>query len=127
MRKDDSDVQLAYAAYALVIASNIKDGKKDYKKTEKVLTDMSAEDFIKRFVAKFPSYSQHQIEAWLLNAIKNAAFNPVNQPPHAIVSVSDFAQNLNNDKKVEVSEEHFHKSQTALFGTVTSISTPIQN
>ena len=86
---------------------------------------MTTELFITTFVAALPSYSQHQIEAWFLHATTNAAFNPVNQPKHAIVSISDFAQNLTNDKKLEVSEELFHKSQTALFGTVTSIITPV--
>ena len=43
-----------------------------------------------------------------------------------MTSVSDFAQNLLVETKVEVSEEHFHKAQIALFATVTSVSTAIR-
>ena len=36
---------------------------------------------------------------------------------------SDFAQNLQVEKKHEVSEEYFHKTQFALFATVTTVVT----
>ena len=126
MRHNDAENELGYVSYALVVPRNIKEGKSEYKKTEKLVNEISVKEFIETFVAKFSDYSKHQIESWFLNAVKNAAFNPINQPSHRILSVSDFAQNITNDRKKEVSEERFHKTQTALFGTVSSFSTHIQ-
>ena len=126
MRSTEIDFEIAYVTYELVEAKDIKEGKKSYKKTEKQLTDMPIEDFIQKFVSNFDDYAQHVVESWFLNVVKNAAFAPANQPSHALVGVSDFAQNIQVEKKVEMSEEHFHKTQIAMFATVASVSTPVE-
>ena len=126
MRPTDCDNVLSYVTYELVVDKHIKEGKKKYKKTEKIETDMVVQDFIDKFILDFPGYSKHTLEAWFLNVLKNAAFSPSNQPSHSMNCVSDFAQNLLLDKKHEVSEEYFHKTQTALFATVTSITSQIR-
>ena len=126
MRSTEIDFEIAYVTYELVEAKDIKEGKKSYKKTEKQLTDMLIEDFIQKFVSNFDDYAQHVVESWFLNVVKNAAFEPANQPSHALVGVSDFAQNIQVEKKVEMSEEHFHKTQIAMFATVASVSTPVE-
>ena len=111
-----------YVTYDLVEDPNIKEGKKVYKKTEKIETEMQMTDFLEKFMQDFPGFSKHTLEAWFLNAIKNAAFSNENQPSHVMVCVSDFAQNLQVEKKHEVAEEYFHKSQIALFATVSTIN-----
>ena len=113
--------------YELVEAKDLKEGKKAYKKTDKVLTDMQMDAFIEQFISDFDDYAKHTVEYWFLNAVKIEAFDPKSQPSHAIVGVSDFAQNLQVEKKVEMAEEHFHKGQIALFATVVSVSTPIED
>ena len=113
---------LNYVTYDLVEDPNIKDGKKAYKKTDKIETEMDMADFVAKFVQDFPAFSKHTLEAWFLNAVKNAAFSGENQPSHVMVCVSDFAQNLQVEKKHEVAEEYFHKSQIALFATVSTIN-----
>ena len=118
-----SEEVLNYVTYELVVDDNIKEGKKVYKKTDKVETEMRLSEFVARFTEEFPAFSKHTLEAWFLNCIKNAGFAKNNQPSHAMVCVSDFAQNLQVEKKHEVSEEYFHKTQFALFATVTSIVT----
>ena len=116
-----SDGILNYVTYELVVDPNIKEGKKVYKKTDKVETEMRLSDFVVKFMEDFPAFSKHTLEAWFLNSLKNAGFAQSNQPSHAMVCVSDFAQNLEVEKKHEVSEEYFHKTQFALFATVTTI------
>ena len=76
--------------YELVEAKDLKEGKKAYKKTDKLLTDMPMDAFIEQFISDFDDY-------------------------------------LQVEKKVEMAEEHFHKGQIALFATVVSVSTPIED
>ena len=92
-----------------------------------VETEMSLTNFITTFVDNFGNFSQHTLEAWYLNSVKRAAFSTKYQPSSVLNCVSDFAQNLKVDKKEEVSEEYFHKTQIALFGTVTSITKQIRS
>ena len=114
---------LNYVTYELVVDENIKEGKKVYKKTDKVETEMVLSEFVTRFCQDFPAFSKHTLEAWFLNSVKNAGFSKTNQPPHAMIGVSDFAQNHQVEKKHEVSEEYFHKTQFSLFATVTTVVT----
>ena len=123
----DIELEIPYMKYELVEAKDIKDGKKAYKKTDKVLTDMQMDAFSELFVSDFDDYAKHTVEYWFLNAVKIEAFDPTNQPSHALVGVSDFAQNVQVEKKVEMAEEHFHKAQIAIFGTVVSVSTPVED
>ena len=123
----DIELEIPYMKYELVEAKDLKEGKKAYKKTDKVLTDMQMDAFIEQFISDFDDYAKHTVEYWFLNAVKIEAFDPKSQPSHAIVGVSDFAQNLQVEKKVEMAEEHFHKGQIALFATVVSVSTPIED
>ena len=116
---------LNYVKYDLVEDPNIKEGKKVYKKTDKIETEMEMPDFVAKFIDDYPGFCKHTLEAWFLNAIKNAGFSNANQPSHALVCVSDFAQNLLVEKKHEVAEEYFHKSQIALFATVSTICNEI--
>ena len=118
----ENDNEIPYVTYELVEAQDIKDGKQAYKRTEKVLTDMSIEDFTNKFVADFDNYAKHVVESCYLNTVKNVACAPSNQPDHAIFGVSDFAQNIQVEKKIEMSEEHFHKAQIAMFATVASVT-----
>ena len=46
---------------------------------------------------------------------------------HAMSQVMDFAQNLVHEKRHAVSEEYFHKPQSALAATVTMVVTHIRN
>ena len=41
----DIELEIPYMKYELVEAKDIKDGKKAYKKTDKVLTDMQMDGF----------------------------------------------------------------------------------
>lgn len=122
MRQEQTGLYLSYVTYELVVDKHIKEGKSDYKKTEKIETEMSLQDFLSAFIKDFPKFSQHTLEAWYLNAVKNAAFSKAYQPSFVLHCVSDFAQNIQIEKKDEVSEEYFHKKQIALFGTMTSIT-----
>ena len=121
-----SEGVLNYVTYELVEDGNIKEGKKVYKKTDKVETEMGLSDFVAKLSQDFPEFSKHTMEAWFLNSVKNAGFSTTNQPSHAMVCVSDFAQNLQVEKKHEVSEEYFHKTQFSLFATVTTVATEIE-
>ena len=123
MTQSDNDLEIPYVTFELVEAKDVKEGKQGYKRTEKVLQDMPMGDFVKKFVSDFDDFAKHVVESWFLNTVKNVAFSPSNQPSHAIVAVSDFAQNLQVEKKIEMSEEHFHKAQIAMFATVVSVST----
>ena len=76
MRSNDEKTELSYVSYELIVPDNIKEGKKEYKKTEKVLTDMTTEQFSMTFVAAFPSYSQHQIEAWFRKTARSYICRP---------------------------------------------------
>ena len=116
--------EIPYVTYELVEAKDIKEGKQAYKRTEKVLTDMLIEDFVDKFVTDFDEYAKHVVESWFLNTVKNVAFSSHNQPSHALIGVSDFAQNIQVEKKFEMSEEHFHKAQISMFATVASVSSP---
>ena len=126
MRQTGNANELAYVKYELATEKTIKEGKQPYKKMEKTLTDLPVEEFIDRFITEFPSYSQHEVESWFLNAVKNAAFSKGYMPSHAIGQVMDFAQNLVLEKRHAISEEYFHKVQVALAATVTTICTPIR-
>ena len=123
LRKTDSTVTLSYVKYELATDDNVKEGKEPYKKMQKTEIELQANDFLERFKAEFPKYSQHEVEFWYLNAVQNAAFS--NMPKHAMASVTDFAENVVIEPRHAVSEEHFHKKQIALLGTVTKICTPI--
>ena len=118
---------MSFVTYELVVDTHIKEGKSEYKKTEKVETEKSLEEFIAAFTGDFITYAQHTLEAWYLTTVKNAAFSSNYQPSFALHCVSDFAQNLLVEKKQEVSEEYFHKKQIALFGTVSSITKEIRS
>ena len=52
-----------------------------------MLTDMSIQDFVDKFVADFDDYAKHLVESWFLNAVKNVAFSPTNQPSHEELSL----------------------------------------
>ena len=82
MKPADHNSKLKYVTNEYVVASNIKEGKKEYKKTDKILTEKSTHEFTEAFVTDFESYSQHQIELWFLNATKITALNLVYQPKH---------------------------------------------
>lgn len=125
-KAEEKEVELAYVTYKLIAEKIVKEGKQAYKKTEKIMTDMPISMFITKFVDDFSEYSKHEVESWFLNAVKNAAFSPGYMPSHAMRQVMDFAQNLQHDKRHEISEEYFHKAQSALAATVTGISTPIR-
>ena len=105
MRSSECDVCLSFVTYELVVDTHIKEGKSEYKKTEKVETEKSLEEFIAAFTGDFTAYAQHTLEAWYLTTVKNAAFCSNYQPSFALHCVSDFAQNLLVKKKQEVSEE----------------------
>ena len=122
-----TDVRLEYLSYGLVVDKFIKEGKKAYKKMQQIKEEMSIESFLERFTNDFDNFSKHKVEAWFLNTLKNFASNPKNQAPNSILSVSDFAQNLKLSRKHETSEEYFHKTQIALFGTVSSVSGETQH
>ena len=125
MSQIQSDIQLPYVTYEITVEETVKEGKQGYKKTEKVMTDMSINMFKETFIVDFHEYSKHEVESWYINAVKNAAFSPEYMPSHAMRQVMDFAQNLVHEKRHAVSEEYFHKSQSALSATVTGVSTPI--
>lgn len=126
MRQTQNADELAYVKYELAAEKTIKEGKQPYKKMVKVLIDLPVEQFITRFVDEFPSYSQHEVESWFLNAVRNAAFSNGYMPRHTIAQVTDFAQNLVLEKRHAISEEYFHKTQVALAATVTKVCTPIR-
>ena len=105
MREDDSFDELPYAVYELVTESNVKEGKSVYKKMDKTLKDMSVKEFVSQFITEFPKYSQHEVEAWYLNAVRNAAFSMGYMPDHAVSQVIDFAQNLVLEKRHAISEK----------------------
>ena len=86
------------------------------------MCDLPVQEFINHFVDEFPAYSQHEVESWFLNVVKNAAMSNGYMPSHAVSQVTDFAQ-----KRHAISEEYFHKAQVALAATVTKVSTPIRN
>ena len=87
--------------------------------------NMKMGNFKEKFIAEFQEYSKHEVESWFINATKNSAFSPNYMPRHALRQVTDFAQNMVHEPRHAVSEEYFHKSQSALSATVTGISTPI--
>ena len=121
MAEGEREVELAYVTYVLTSETKVKEGKQAYKKTEKVTTDMQIDVFSATFVSDFTEYAKHEVESWFLNAVRNAAFSPGYMPRHAMSQVMDFAQNLVHEKRHAVSEEYFHKPQSALAATVTSI------
>ena len=124
MRPPMNDDKLEYVKYELVAEKSVKEGKQGYKKMDKTLVELSPEEFISKLKDDFPSYSQHEVESWYLNAVRNAAFSEGYMPNHAIAMVTDFAQNLVLEKKHAISEEYFHKTQVALAATVSKVSTP---
>ena len=75
----------------------------------------------KKTKRSFKSYAKHKLEAWHLRNVKNVASQPASQQPGTLVSVSDFAQNLKLSRKQETSEEYFHKTQIAIYGTVSNV------
>ena len=123
MRRPLSDDKLEYVKYELVAEKSVKEGKQGYKKMEKTSVELSPQEFIKQLKDDFPSYSQHEVESWYLNSVRNAAFSEGHMPSHAVAMVTDFAQNLVLEKKHAISEEYFHKTQVALAATVTKVST----
>ena len=125
--KPNSSDELAYVKYELAAEKTVKEGKQPYKKMEKTMSDLPVQEFINRFIAEFPAYSQHEVESWFLNVVKNAALSNGYMPSHVISQVTDFAQNLVMEKRHAISEEYFHKAQVALAATVTKVSTPIRN
>ena len=100
-------------------------GKSHTRALKIIREDMSVAKFIDKFCCEFSDYSEHKIEAWYLNTVKNASFTPTSQPPNTMTMISDFAQNLQLSSKKETSEEYFHKPQVALFGTVSTINVPV--
>ena len=125
MANSQGDMELPYVSFAVATQEGAKEGKKAYKKTERVMTDMNIKEFEDKFKIDFHEYSKHEVESWYINSVRNAAFSPNYMPKHVMRQVMDFAQNLVHDRRHAVSEEYFHKAQSALSATVTGISTPV--
>ena len=119
--RTESPGTLEYVSYGLVEDKMIKEGKKPYKKMEKIREDKSFQEFIIQFTKDFEIYAKHKLKAWFLNNLKSFASHPEHQKAHNLICVSDFAQNLKLSKKQEISEEYFHKTQIAIFGSVSTI------
>ena len=119
--RDSQDVLLEYVSYGRAEDKLIKEGKKIYKKMDKIKEDMTFDNFLQQFISDFSSYSGHKIVAWLLNNLMNFGPSHYNQNSKNMVCVSDFAQNVKLSKKHEVSEEYSHKTQIAVFGTVSTV------
>ena len=126
-RQNIDTTTLEYLSYELVIDKNIKEGKKPYKKMEKISKNIKVIDFVKEFSKNFLSYAKHKVECWFINTVKNTSTTAVSQRHDTMVSVSDFAQNLKLSSKKETSEEYFHKTQIAIFGTVSTINVPVSD
>ena len=122
--QSNSEQELEYLTYSLVIDKNIKEGKKIYKKMDQVKIDLSQEKFKEKFKTDFQEFSKHKLEDWMLNNLKHFGSKANSQKPHNLFMISDFAQNIKLSKKMEVSEEYFHKQQVAVFG---SVSTSVSN
>ena len=90
----------------------------------KVITELPVAEFIRQFVSNFPSYSQHKIESWYINTVKNAGTSSTGQLPNTLICVSDFAQNVKLLSKHETSEEYFHKTQISIHATVSTVNVP---
>ena len=95
----DSNTSLEYLAYELVIDKNIKEGKKPYKKMEKIYKVMNVKDFIEEFNTTFPKYAKHKLESWFINTVKNSSKTSDGQCCNTMVSISDFAQISNYQVK----------------------------
>ena len=52
---------LNYVTYGLVEDQNIKEGKKVYKKTEKIESEMGIPDFVAKFIEDFPAFCKHTL------------------------------------------------------------------
>ena len=121
---ENIDSPLPYVPYELQADKTVKEGKQAYKKMEKVVEEIPIDDFVEKFKEEFHDYSKHEVESWYLNAVRGAAFSPGYMPDHVIGQVMDFGQNLVHDKRHAISEEYFHKAQSALHVCVTTICTP---
>ena len=124
--REEHTASLEYISYGLVEDLHIKEGKKTYKKMEQIRSDVSLEEFHNKFFADFEAYAEHKVVAWHLNNLKVYASTASTQNPQNMVCISDFAQNLKLSKKQETSEEYFHKTQVALFATVTTVKSESQ-
>ena len=110
--------------YGLVIDSHTKEGKKPYKRMEKIKEEKNVNDFLKDFTSNFLKYGKHKVENWFISTLKTASTSPKSQCQNTLFSVSDFAQNLKLSSKKETSEEYFHQKQISMFGTVSTVNVP---
>ena len=120
----DKTSSIPYVHYELVEDSNIKEGKKAYKRTEKITEDKNANDFLKEFSSGFSQFAKHKLEYWFLSTVKTASSSSKSQHKNTMFAISDFAQNIKLSSKKETSEEYFHQKQIAVFGTVSTINVP---
>ena len=120
----DNTKSLDYLKYELKVAKNIKEGKKAYKKMEKVYESKSVNEYIHEFISTFPNYAKHKVESWYIATVRKAGMSSGSQPNDTLFSVSDFAQNLKLSSKHETSEEYFHKTEISIFGTVSTVNVP---
>ena len=127
MRSREFDLELPYTTYELQSEKTVKDGKQAYKKMEKIVTDLPFLEHIQKFKNEYLEYARHEVKSWYLNTVRNTAFSPEYMPSHSMFQVMDFAQNIVHEKRHAVSEEYFHKAQSALHGTVTTICTPSES
>lgn len=73
------------------------------------------------FRAEFSSYAEHIVAAWFLRSTKLELLDRQSQLRNFLTMVSDFAENILVVRKMETSDQFFHRSQICLFGTVCTL------
>ena len=102
-------------------ATNVEEGKSGYRKYVRSEANVPFRRLLELFASKFQSFSRHLLESWLLNAINDAGRSKEHWPLGVVFSVSDFAENLQHNRRREVGEEHFYKESSTLSCTVSGI------
>jgi hypothetical protein len=116
---------LPYVEFELVEIENQKEGKENFKRMDKVITDLTLADFKEKIKAEFKVYAEHVVAFWFLRNTKNAAFSPKYLPSHVLKLTSDFAENITIIKKWELSEQYFKRPEICLFGSVSGFMAPV--
>ena len=122
---NQSDVEmLPYVKFELTEIENERDGKENFKRTEKVITDLPKKEFIEKLTAEFEVFAEHIVAHWFLRNTKNTTFAPNYLPPGTLKITSDFGENIKIIQKWEVSEQYFKRPEVCLFGSVSGYMIP---
>lgn len=93
---------------------------KEYTRMEDDISLHNSAEFREKFALEFNEFCRHIVVSWYLNNMKVEMAKASERRSNTLFINSDFAQNVVVQRKKELADQYFHRTEILLFGGVAS-------